>query len=57
MDWNPCSCCGGSGTITCPSCNGTGKQWAGWGKETTCDECGGSGEVTCSACNGSGEED
>ncbi len=57
MEWDPCSCCGGSGSITCPSCDGSGEKWAGWGETTTCDECGCTGEVTCSACNGSGEAD
>lgn len=47
-----CSECGGTGTVECPECMGSGII-VGVG---TCHVCGGSGEVYCPHCDGSGKE-
>ncbi len=45
-----CRCCGGSGQMKCPRCDGTGTFIDG----TTCYYCKGKGRVECSACDGKG---
>lgn len=48
-----CSCCGGSGSKTCPDCDGSAfvlLTTAREGVKIDCPSCGGSGYVKCSAC-------
>jgi DnaJ-class molecular chaperone len=47
-----CSTCGGTGTVECPECMGSGII-VGVG---TCGMCYGFQEITCPTCNGTGEE-
>jgi hypothetical protein len=55
-----CSVCDGSGSVTCPSCKGTGEvkrasELLGWFKSTrTCEHCKGHGTVRCPSCSGIG---
>jgi hypothetical protein len=49
-----CGRCGGSGTIDCIQCYGSGKSANG---EHDCAHCGGSGTQTCIDCGGSGTEE
>ena len=59
----PSSCmqCGGSGTLTCPSCHGRGSWWEGpqtadgVGSPAHCSYCTSSGKVTCGSCRGTGK--
>lgn len=45
-----CKCCGGSGKVKCPRCDGQGTIE----KKDSCYYCNGEKEVTCPACNGVG---
>jgi DnaJ-class molecular chaperone len=45
-----CYRCGGTGWVTCPACNGTGKTVEGG----ICLRCGGVGRVLCDICRGKG---
>jgi len=55
--------CNGSGKVTCPTCDGSGKskimEFGDGGKifweEITCTQCGGSKKVTCYTCSGRGK--
>jgi hypothetical protein len=52
----PCSTCGGSGRMTCPSCGGMRERWEGpttangTGQSVRCGYCTGSGSVQCTSC-------
>jgi hypothetical protein len=58
----PCGTCGGSGSYSCPTCNGTGN--GGEDGDEPCSTCGGGGSITCptsetttcSNCNGAGKK-
>lgn len=45
-----CKCCGGSGKVTCPRCDGDGKI-----QGETCYFCHGDGKVECKACDETGK--
>lgn len=47
----PCADCRGSGSITCPTCQGTGGT-----PDDACCACGGNGELQCFRCAGTGRE-
>ncbi len=50
-----CSSCGGSGTVECPGCEGSGNRVIGETKGwSTCARCGGKGTITCPSCRGTG---
>ncbi len=59
-----CSLCGGSGKITCSSCNGRGEElvkwyeYGDWGEKSytsyDCTSCNGRGRSSCRACDGEG---
>ncbi len=56
-DWEPCSRCGGSGSVSkdCGRCGGTGKVMCGRCKgdgEVPCQTCSATGRVTCKTCEG-----
>jgi hypothetical protein len=59
--WRPCSTCGGSGRMTCPSCRGMRERREGpttahgTGQSVPCGYCTGSGSVQCASCWGSGQ--
>lgn len=60
-----CRDCGGTGTITCPVCNGTGVDPRASDKDAyervlrqysqTCGYCNGRGRIPCPACSGTGD--
>lgn len=43
-----CSVCQGSGSVSCPSCNGKGRT-------AQCSQCEGTQKITCRTCSGSGK--
>jgi DnaJ-class molecular chaperone len=58
-----CNGCKGSGTISCPVCNGTGRVtkkgnfWGelGFGEQIECQSCQGTGKLLCNLCGGVGK--
>lgn len=48
------ACCGGSGMLSCESCNGSGEAGS-WGG--TCYECKGQGALPCSECLAAAEKE
>jgi eukaryotic-like serine/threonine-protein kinase len=49
-----CRECQAATTISCRSCNGSGRSISRKGEERRCSRCNGSGELPCPACNGNG---
>lgn len=50
-----CFACDGTKTITCPQCNGEGReQVRGLILMMKCTRCGGSGDIVCPECSGEG---
>jgi hypothetical protein len=49
----PCLTCGGIGTLTCNSCNGSGWQYVGQ-QTVTCSVCAGLRSLSCTTCSGGG---
>jgi len=58
--WRACSRCGGTGSQTCPSCQGRASWYespqtaSGVAQLTGCNYCSRSGKVQCGSCGGSG---
>ncbi len=48
----PCQNCGGTGTIVCYGCDGSGYEWLQPG--TVCPDCGGDGVIGCTTCDSVG---
>ena len=66
MSKDTCARCSGSGSIECPSCDGSGRSSGGppiiyevmtliAGDDDECSKCDGTGEVACPVCHGSGK--
>jgi hypothetical protein len=50
-----CETCGGSGTVECVACDGTGDdKGIGYDDYDDCYNCDGTGEMSCNYCNGEG---
>jgi hypothetical protein len=52
-----CYTCFGSGSVTCPTCNGQGSYWRPVGTRNEwfpCSQCGGKRTATCPTCGGRG---
>ncbi len=60
MSEKTCGACGGSGSLPCQGCSGSGTAQKGRLDEarewSSCAACHGSGSVTCRMCGGSGKE-